>query len=108
MHNYAIDGEVRQRRDDACPHHGPQERNPQSHEREERERIHQEPGHKRGRQEEQQRRVNTGRILQGPEVAGRVSRLVHLDDGYLLQLHIGARGAQQHGELVLVLITRNL
>ena len=26
MHNYAIDGEVRQRRDDACPHHGAQER----------------------------------------------------------------------------------
>lgn len=46
MHNYAIDGEVRQRRDDACPHHGTQERNTQHHECEEHERIHQEPRHK--------------------------------------------------------------
>jgi len=80
----------------------------ETRQREGRERIHQEPGHKRGRQEEQQRRVNTGRVLQRPKVAGRVARLVHLDDGYLHQLHLGARGAQQHGELVLVLITRNL
>ena len=41
-------------------------------------------------------------------MAGRVAGLVDLHDGYLHQLHVCAGCAQQHGELVLVLIAGNL
>ena len=41
-------------------------------------------------------------------MTGRVARLVDLHDGYLHQFHFCAGCAQEHGELVLVLIAGNL
>ena len=108
MHEHSVDGEVRQRRDDAGTDHSCQQRSAHAHQDEESDSIHEEAGQERRSQEGKQRCVNERRVLQRPKVAGRVARLVDLHDGYLHQVHVCAGCAKQHGELVLVLIAGNL